>query len=66
MNFVFRLMELAAAESQNNDQDMEEDDDADYYRQEVGAEPEKGTAKNICSLCEDVSHHKNRNILTKT
>lgn len=36
-----RLMELAAAESQNNDQDMEEDDDADYYRQEVGAEPEK-------------------------
>lgn len=47
MKFVFRLMELAAAESQNNDQDMEEDDDADYYRQEVGAEPEKGTAINI-------------------
>ena len=31
-------MELANAESQ---QDMQ-DDDADYYRQEVGEEPEKG------------------------
>ncbi|CAG4933653.1 unnamed protein product [Parnassius apollo] len=38
-----RLMELAAAESQNT-VDMEQDDvedDADYYRQEVGAEPEQ-------------------------
>ncbi|XP_045767282.1 protein Peter pan isoform X1 [Maniola jurtina] len=35
-----RLMELAAAESQNAS-DMEQDDnDADYYREEVGAEPE--------------------------
>lgn len=35
-------MELAAAESQNN-QDMDiEDNDAEYYRQEVGAEPEHG------------------------
>ncbi|KAM3956313.1 brix domain-containing protein peter pan [Aphomia sociella] len=38
-----RLMELAAAESQNT-ADMEqddEDDDAEYYRKEVGAEPEQ-------------------------
>ncbi|CAB3235247.1 unnamed protein product [Arctia plantaginis] len=37
-----RLMELANAESQhaNMDQDADEDD-ADYYRQEVGEEPEK-------------------------
>ncbi|OWR54129.1 Suppressor of SWI4 1 protein, partial [Danaus plexippus plexippus] len=34
-----RLMELAAAETQDNDQD---EDDADYYRQEVGEEPEQG------------------------
>ncbi|XP_069357411.1 protein Peter pan isoform X2 [Maniola hyperantus] len=35
-----RLMELAAAETQNAS-DMEQDDnDADYYREEVGAEPE--------------------------
>ncbi|KAG6462323.1 hypothetical protein O3G_MSEX013188 [Manduca sexta] len=34
-----RLMELAAAESQGV-QEMDEDD-ADYYRQEVGAEPEE-------------------------
>ncbi|CAK1543805.1 unnamed protein product [Leptosia nina] len=33
-----RLMELAAAETQNGD---DQDDDADYYRQEVGAEPEQ-------------------------
>ncbi|OWR49457.1 Suppressor of SWI4 1 protein, partial [Danaus plexippus plexippus] len=33
-----RLMELAAAETQDNDQD---EDDADYYRQEVGEEPEQ-------------------------
>ncbi|KAL0831782.1 hypothetical protein ABMA28_001320 [Loxostege sticticalis] len=36
-----RLMELAAAESQNAEMDQDEDDDADYYRKEVGAEPEK-------------------------
>ncbi|VVD00126.1 unnamed protein product [Leptidea sinapis] len=35
-----RLMELAAAESQNAEYEQD-DDDADYYRQEVGAEPEK-------------------------
>ncbi|XP_045496511.1 protein Peter pan [Colias croceus] len=33
-----RLMELAAAETQNGE---EQEDDADYYRQEVGAEPEQ-------------------------
>lgn len=38
-----RLMELAAAESKNTaDMDTDEDNDADYYRKEVGAEPEKG------------------------
>lgn len=40
-----RLMELAAAESQNvvnAGDDDDDDDDADYYRKEVGAEPEKG------------------------
>lgn len=37
-----RLMELANAESQHADMDQDnEDDDADYYRQEVGVEPEK-------------------------
>lgn len=35
-----RLMELAAAESQGA-QEMDDEDDADYYRQEVGAEPEE-------------------------
>ncbi|KAI5634405.1 brix domain-containing protein [Phthorimaea operculella] len=35
-----RLMELAAAESQGGNMD-EDDDDAQYYRDEVGAEPEK-------------------------
>lgn len=35
-------MELAAAETQNQS-DMEQDDnDADYYREEVGAEPDHG------------------------
>ncbi|XP_063827678.1 protein Peter pan [Ostrinia nubilalis] len=36
-----RLMELAAAESQNADMEQDEENDADYYREEVGAEPEK-------------------------
>ncbi|RVE44313.1 hypothetical protein evm_011037 [Chilo suppressalis] len=37
-----RLMELAAAESQNAaDMDQDDENDADYYRKEVGAEPEK-------------------------
>ncbi|CAH0673824.1 unnamed protein product [Spodoptera exigua] len=37
-----RLMELANAESQHADMEQDdEDDDADYYRQEVGVEPEK-------------------------
>ncbi|XP_052758126.1 protein Peter pan [Galleria mellonella] len=37
-----RLMELAAAESQNPaDVEEDEDDDAEYYRKEVGAEPEQ-------------------------
>ncbi|CAH2269685.1 jg18937 [Pararge aegeria aegeria] len=35
-----RLMELAAAES-HNASDMEQDNDAQYYRDEVGAEPEQ-------------------------
>ncbi|XP_026330458.1 protein Peter pan [Hyposmocoma kahamanoa] len=36
-----RLMELAAAESQHTVEDNDqEDDDAEYYRKEVGAEPE--------------------------
>jgi hypothetical protein len=33
-------MELAAAESQNASD--REEDDADYYRAEVGAEPDQG------------------------
>ncbi|XP_035440725.2 protein Peter pan [Spodoptera frugiperda] len=37
-----RMMELANAESQHADMEQDdEDDDADYYRQEVGEEPEK-------------------------
>lgn len=36
-----RLMELAAAESQDPSNMDDDEDDADYYRQEVGAEPEK-------------------------
>lgn len=36
-----RLMELANAESQHADMDQDVEDDADYYRQEVGEEPEK-------------------------
>ncbi|KAJ8724617.1 hypothetical protein PYW08_016091 [Mythimna loreyi] len=37
-----RLMELANAESQHGEMEQDnEDDDADYYRQEVGAEPDK-------------------------
>ncbi|KAJ0177615.1 hypothetical protein K1T71_006488 [Dendrolimus kikuchii] len=36
-----RLMELATAESQNADNMEDEEDDADYYRKEVGAEPEQ-------------------------
>lgn len=39
-------MELANAESQHADMDRDEDDDADYYRQEVGVEPEKGVYHN--------------------
>ncbi|CAH2040168.1 unnamed protein product, partial [Iphiclides podalirius] len=35
-----RLMELAAAESQDAQEMEQDEDDADYYRQEVGAEPE--------------------------
>ncbi|XP_077288849.1 brix domain-containing protein peter pan [Arctopsyche grandis] len=35
-----RLMEMAAAESLRESGGMEEDDDAEYYRQEVGEEPE--------------------------
>lgn len=46
-------MELAAAESQNvADMEQDDEDDADYYRKEVGAEPEKGnydsTATALC------------------
>ncbi|KAG7309766.1 hypothetical protein JYU34_004266 [Plutella xylostella] len=36
-----RLMELANAESQRADPDQDDDDDAEYYRDEVGAEPDK-------------------------
>ncbi|XP_068622802.1 protein Peter pan [Battus philenor] len=36
-----RLMELAAAETQEDGAMEAEDDDADYYRKEVGAEPEE-------------------------
>ncbi|KAL4703195.1 hypothetical protein ACJJTC_004871 [Scirpophaga incertulas] len=37
-----RLMALAAAESANTDKmDQDDDDDAEYYRNEVGAEPDK-------------------------
>lgn len=36
-----RLMKQAAAES-NRETQLEDDDDAEYYRQEVGEEPEKG------------------------
>lgn len=36
-------MQLAAAEAQDAS-DMEQDDDATYYREEVGAEPEQGTS----------------------
>lgn len=39
---MFRLMELANAESQRADPDQDDDDDAEYYRDEVGAEPDKG------------------------
>ncbi|CAH0723988.1 unnamed protein product, partial [Brenthis ino] len=35
-----RLMELTAAETQNASDMEQEDNDADYYREEVGAEPE--------------------------
>ena len=35
-------MELAAAETQNQSDMEQEDNDADYYREEVGAEPEHG------------------------
>lgn len=35
-------MELAAAESQNAADVEQDDDDAEYYRTEVGAEPEQG------------------------
>lgn len=36
-------MELANAESQHANMDQDDvEDDADYYRQEVGEEPEKG------------------------
>ncbi|XP_041968062.1 protein Peter pan isoform X2 [Aricia agestis] len=43
-----RLMELAAAESQSNEQNMDEpeEDDAEYYRKEVGAEPEQDLFQN--------------------
>ncbi|KAI8421208.1 hypothetical protein MSG28_008272 [Choristoneura fumiferana] len=36
-----RLMELAAAESQDAGASDDADDDAEYYRKEVGAEPDK-------------------------
>lgn len=36
-----RLMELAAAESQDMSVEQDEDDDAGYYRDEVGEEPEQ-------------------------
>lgn len=35
-------MELAAAESQDMSVEQDEDDDAGYYRDEVGEEPEQG------------------------
>lgn len=40
--YFIRLMEMAAAESLRESGGMEEDDDAEYYRQEVGEEPEHG------------------------
>lgn len=52
---IVRLMELAAAESQQAT-NMEDDDDAEYYRQEVGAEPDQGTVDTI---------YINRSIFTK-
>lgn len=45
ISFDCRLMELAAAESHNNEDDVR-DDDADYYRTEVGADSERGCRGN--------------------
>lgn len=42
-------MELAAAESQDMSVEQDEDD-ADYYRDEVGEEPEQGKDFNVFFL----------------